>query len=150
MDTILLVLSLSVLMLTFIVFRQRSVNEELRASNEELKVQVIKSKSDKELLVSIDPGDRAIIPSYSLVYGKGAKDEHHFEVTYEVEVVEVTLDKVKVKATGFTTNDSVTNNDPSRKAGVINYMQDKWIKRKDIELVVDNTMRRDAKLQELL
>ena len=29
-------------------------------------------------------------------------------------------------------------------------MKDKWISKKDIELIVDDSMRRDSKLQEIL
>lgn len=150
MEASILALTLTVLMLSFLAVKQRFMNEELRKENTQLKEQVIKTKSDKDSLVSIDPGDKAIIPLYGLVTGKGSKEEHHFEVTYEVDVVEITLDKVKVRATGFTSNDSKIMNDTSCHAGIVAFMKDKWVKRKDIELVVDDSMRRDAKLQELL
>jgi hypothetical protein len=150
MEITVLVLCLSLLVMSFLAVKQYGNNLHLREENELLKKEVTKSKTDKDYLVSIDPGDRAIIPNYSLVYAKGEKDEHHFEVTYEVEIVEVSLDKVKVKATGLTTHDSKINNEPSRRASCIAFMQDKWISRKSIELVVDDTMRRDAKLQQLL
>jgi hypothetical protein len=43
-----------------------------------------------------------------------------------------------------------TGNDPINRKGILDFMQDKWINKKDIELTVDASMRRDAKLQEIL
>jgi hypothetical protein len=72
-----------------------------------------------------------------------------FHVTYEVEIVEVSMDKVKVKAIDFTSNDKFAR-DPKHKSAIIDFMKDKWISKRDIELIVDDSMRRDAKLQEIL
>ena len=59
------------------------------------------------------------------------------------------MDKVKVKAVGFTSNDRFAK-DPKNKSSIINFLQDKWVKKKDIELIVDDSMRRDRKLQQIL
>ena len=111
-----------------------------------MKLEVEKTKKSQEDLVSIDPGDRAILPDYGL---KQVDTNESFEVTYEVEIVEVSMDKVKVKAVGFTSNDRFAK-DPKNKSSIINFLQDKWVKKKDIELIVDDSMRRDRKLQQIL
>lgn len=99
----------------------------------------------QEELVSIEPGDKAILPNYGLCYDN--KDD--FMVTYEVEVLEVAIDKVKVKAIGFTSTDKVAR-DPQRRQGIIDFLDGKWVKKKDIELVVDDQMRREKKLNQIL
>ena len=95
-------------------------------------------------LVSIDPGDRAIIPNYGLTYN----EKEDFKVTYEVEILEVSIDKVKVKAIDFTSTDRV-GRDPQRRQGILDFMNGKWMKKKEIELVVDDQMRRDKKLNQI-
>ena len=72
-----------------------------------------------------------------------------FSVTYEVEILEVSIDRVKVKAIDFTSNDKF-GKDPKHKSSIVDFMKDKWISKKDIELIVDDSMRRDSKLQEIL
>lgn len=124
-------------------------NTYLRDEITRLTTEVSKTKKDKEELISIDPGDKAIIPDYGLVYGSGTSNEVTFKITYEVEIIEVSMDKVKVKAIDFVANDS-TGRDPSNRKGILDFMKDKWISKRQIELVVDNSMRRDAKLQEIL
>jgi len=111
--------------------------------------EVSRTKKDKQELISIDPGDKAIVSNYGLVYGKGTSGEVTFSVTFEVEIVEVSMDKVKVKATDFVANDK-TGRDHSNRQGILDFMQNKWLEKREIELVIDNSMRRDAKLQEIL
>jgi hypothetical protein len=118
----------------------------LKSENDKLKSEVEKSKQDKQELISIDPGDRAIIPNYGMIQ---TDTKESFRVTYEVEIVEVSVDKVKVKAIDFTSNDKFAR-DPKHKSAIIDFMKDKWISKRDIELIVDDSMRRDAKLQEIL
>ncbi len=113
--------------------------------NNKLKVELDKTKYDSEEILSIDVGDRAIIPDYSLIY---TESNESFKVTYEVEIIDVSVDKVKVNAVDFTPNDKV-GRDPKNKSGIIQFMQKKWISKKDIELVVDESMKRDAKLRKL-
>ena len=128
------------------IHRLYSKIEKLQKENFDLKLVVDKTMKDAEELVSIDPGDRAILPDYGL---KQVDTNESFEVTYEVEIVEVSMDKVKVKAVGFTSNDRFAK-DPKNKSSIINFLQDKWVKKKDIELIVDDSMRRDRKLQQIL
>ncbi len=107
-----------------------------------------KEKKNKEELVSINRGDKAIYPQ-NLIYHSGKSNESKFKVTYEVEVIEVSVDNVKVNAIDFCGEDS-TGNDPKNRAGILAFMQGKWIPKAEIELVLDKEKRRDVKLQELL
>jgi hypothetical protein len=140
------VLSFAVVKLSFSNSNLMIDNKSLRSEIENLKNQLYKTKKDKEKITSIDPGDKAIIPNYGL---KHISTNESFEVTYEVEILEVSMDKVKVRAIDFTSNDKI-GNDPSNRQGILSLMQDKWISKKEIDLVVDDSMRRDVKLKEIL
>lgn len=112
---------------------------------------VKKEKEKLDKLVQIEPGDSAIIPNYGLQYtddSTGEEVKTSFKVTYEVEIIEVSKDKVKVKATDFTSTDSIAR-DPKKKQGIIDFLQDKWLDKSSIELVMDAQKRRNIKLNEL-
>lgn len=112
---------------------------------------VKKEKEKLDNLVQIEPGDSAIIPNYGLQYtddSTGEEVKTSFKVTYEVEIIEVAKDKLKVKATGFTSMDSIAR-DPQKKQGIIDFLQDKWVDKSSIELVMDAQKRRNIKLNEL-
>jgi hypothetical protein len=110
-----------------------------------MKQEVEKVKQSQEELVSIDVGDKAIIPNYGLTYA----DKEDFKVTYEVEILEVALDKVKVKAIDFTSTDKI-GRDPQKRMGIIEFINGKWVDKKSIELVIDDQMRREKKLKQIL
>lgn len=131
--------------LTF-THRLYSKIEKLQKENDNLKLISDKTLKDAEELVSIEPGDKAILPDYGLQH---AETKESFTVTYEVEVVEVSLDKVKVKAVDFTSEDKFAK-DPKNKSSIVNFLQDKWVKKDSIELIIDDSMRRDRKLQQIL
>ena len=137
-----------VVLLANLTFTHRlySKVEKLQKENDNLKLIADKTLKDAEELVSIEPGDKAILPDYGLQH---AETRESFRITYEVEVVEVSLDKVKVKAINFTSEDKFAK-DPKNKASIINFLQDKWVKKDDIELIIDDSMRRDRKLQQIL
>ena len=120
--------------------------EKLQKENDNLRLIADKTLKDAEELVSIEPGDKAILPDYGLQH---TDTKESFHITYEVEVVEVSLDKVKVKAISFTSEDKFAK-DPKNKTSIINFLQDKWVKKDDIELIIDDSMRRDRKLQQIL
>lgn len=108
-----------------------------------------KEKKKNTETMPFKKGGKAIMPNWNLVYNQGEPIEKKFKVTYEVDITDVSSDKVKVKATNVIGEDSV-GNDPKNRAGILSIMQEKWVNKSLIEIVVDDSMRRDAKLQELL
>jgi hypothetical protein len=146
MELSLMVLSFTVLISLIFIGKLYLKNTNLQEEISNMKLEVEKTKKSQEELVSIDPGDRAILPDYGL---KQVSTNESFEVTYEVEVLEVSMDKVKVKAINYTSTDMFAK-DPKNKSSIINFLQDKWVKKKDIELIIDDSMRRDRKLQQIL
>lgn len=153
MEISLIVLSISLFVCLFFIGKLYSKNTDLQDEISKMKSEVEWSKKEverankaQEELVSIDPGDKAIIPNYGLQHTETKED---FQVTYEVEIIEVSTEKVKVKAINYTSTDSFAK-DPKHKQAIINFLQDKWVNRKDIELIVDDSMRRDRKLEQIL
>jgi hypothetical protein len=146
MELAVIVLSFTVLVSLVFIGLLYSKNVELQKEIVNMKLTVDKVSQAQEELVSIDPGDRAILPDYGLQQVDTKED---FHVTYEVEVLEVSMDKVKVKAIDYTSTDRFAK-DPKNKSAIINFLQNKWVNKKDIELIIDDSMRRDRKLQQIL
>jgi len=146
MELAVVVLSFAVLISLIFIGKLYSKNFILQKEMVNMKLTVDKVNQAQEELVSIDPGDRAILPEYGL---KTVDTNENFHVTYEVEITEVSMDKVKVKAIDFTSNDKFAK-DPKNKSSIINFLQNKWVSKKEIELIVDDSMRRDRKLQQIL
>ncbi len=146
MELTLVVLSFSVLVSLIFIGVLYFKNIDLQKEMTSLRLEVKKTKKSQEDLVSIDPGDRAILPEYGL---KQIDTNESFHVTYEIEITEVSIDKVKVNAVDYTSNDKFAR-DPNNRSSIINFLQKKWISKKDIELIVDDSMRRDRKLQQIL
>jgi hypothetical protein len=146
MELAVVVLSFSVLISLVFIGKLYFNNIKLQVEMANMKLTVDKVNQAQEELVSIDPGDRAILPEYGL---KTVDTNENFHVTYEVEITEVSMDKVKVKAIDFTSNDKFAK-DPKNKSSIINFLQNKWVSKKEIELIVDDSMRRDRKLQQIL
>lgn len=107
-----------------------------------------KEKEKLDNLVQIEPGDSAIIPNYELEKTNSDNTKVQFVVTYEVVILEVSKDKVKVSAKNFTSLDKI-GRDPKIYQEIINLLQDKWIDKSSIELVMDAQKRRNIKLNEL-
>jgi hypothetical protein len=126
-----------------------SKNESLKKELSEIKDKNTEMEKFNDDLMLIEPGDRVIYPDYGLTYNeKGSKNETNFKVTYELEVLEVSQNKVKVKALDFTSTDKV-GKDPKNKQGIIEFMKDKWVNKNEIQLIVDDSIKRDIKLRKL-
>ena len=145
MEITLFILSLSTLLSLIFIGFLFNKNIKLQREISEMKFAVEKVNKEQEELVSIDIGDKAIIPNYGLTY----KDEDSFKVTYEVEILEVSEDKVKVKSIDYTTTDKIAK-DPQIKPSILAYIDGKLIEKSPIDLIVDKQMRRDRKHKQIL
>jgi hypothetical protein len=146
MELTLIVLSFAVLISLIFIGKLYSKNVNLQKEMANMKLTVDKVNQAQEELISIDAGDKAILPNYGLQHTETKED---FYVTYEVEIVEVSTEKVKVKAIDFTSSDKFAR-DPKHKQAIIQFLQNKWVNKKEIELIIDDSMRRDRKLQQIL
>jgi hypothetical protein len=132
--------------------------EELRTEKDKLskekdKIKKEKEKSDafKKDLIAIEPGHKVIYPDYGLRIDTdkdGKVRSESFKVTYELEVLEVTENRIKVKAVDFTSMDQI-GRDASKKSGIIQFMKDKWVEKHQVQLIVDDSVKRDLKLRQL-
>lgn len=141
---LIIILSSSIFISLILIFWLFKENRRLVEENESIKKSSDKVRKYTDDLLSIKVGDRAILPNYGLVYDK----TDSFHVNYEVEIIEISTSKVKVKAIDFQSNDTI-GRDPKNKSGIIAFMQNKWVDKSDLELVVDDKMRRDRKLRDL-
>ena len=129
--------------------------EKDKVSKERDKVSKEKDKADafKKNLISIEPGHRVIYPDYGLTWTDKDKDGNDlppesFKVTYELEVLEVTENKLKIKAVDITSEDKI-GRDPAKKSGIISFMKNKWVDKNQVQLIVDDSVKRDLKLKQL-
>lgn len=122
---------------------------ELNKELDKAKLDLNKTKEDAQELVEIEPGDNAIVPGYGLST-KGSDDEKSisFTVTYEVEILEVSVDSVKVKAIDYKSHDSYAK-DPANKQAILNFMTGSWLKRHEVEILMDEKKKRSIKLNQL-
>jgi hypothetical protein len=127
--------------------------EEVRAEKDKIKREKDKADAFKKDLIAIEPGHRVIYPNYGLTWTDKDKDGNDlppesFQVTYELEVLEVTENKLKIKAVDITSEDKI-GRDPAKKSGIINFMKNKWVDKNKVQLIVDDSVKRDLKLKQL-
>jgi hypothetical protein len=122
---------------------------ELNKELDNAKLDLTKTIADSQELIEIEPGDNAIVPGYGLST-KGSDDEKSisFTVTYEVEILEVSVDSVKVKAIDYRSHDSYAK-DPANKQAILNFMTGSWLKRHEVEILMDEKKKRSIKLNQL-
>ncbi len=118
------------------------LNKEINKANRDL----VKIKEDAQELVEIEAGDNAIVSNYGL--STKGDNPVSFTVTYEVEILEVSVDSVKVKAIDYKSHDSFAK-DPANHSSIINFLKDTWLKKHDVEMVMDDKKRRSLKLKQL-
>lgn len=141
LEVVVLVLSI-LLFVTFAIIGHfwRTV-DNLNSKISELKSEVKKV----EEVTNIEVGDKALIPDFGLT---NKQDNENFTVDYEVEILEVSTDQVKVKALSYTSLDNFAK-DPQNRQSIINFLQATWVSKRDIQLIVDDQMRREKKLNQL-
>jgi len=128
-----------------------SNNTRLLSNNKNLESEIKSLKGENQILKEsqiedpIQVGRKAIIFNYPLTYSQTKTD---FKVDYEVEIIEVSEYKVKVNAVNFVAHCKV-GRDPSNQRGIINFLQNKWVSKKEIELIMDEATIRDNKLRKL-
>lgn len=128
----------------------KAKEKELYDRMQEVEAEKSSVRKTKEELFKIEPGDRAILP-YNLVYTNG-NDKHYYKVTYEVEILEVSNNKVKVKALDYVSDDNHAN-DPANKSSILNVINNKsdsWIEKVKVEHIIDTVKRREQKIDNVL
>lgn len=147
---VLIVLSISLLISILFIISLYDKCDTIRKELDNVRSSVVKEKQKLDNLVSIEPGDTCIIPDYRLTNTDETRNpiQINFGVTYEAEILEVSKDKIKVRAVNYTSNDKFPR-DPKNRKGIIEFLQDKWVDKSSVELVMDTRKRRNIKLDEL-
>ncbi len=110
-----------------------------------------KEAAEKEHeIFGIAPGDTGIIKDFSIVNTNPKRNpvEIAYKVTFEVTILEVAKDSVKVTATGYTSFDKFAR-DSANRPGIIQFMTEKWVSKDIVEIVADANKRRDRILSDL-
>ena len=150
---VIICLSVALVISAITIANHLDKNNTLRTELDSAKREVETSKNPvkkEEDIFDIMPGDTGIIKNYGIVNTKPSRDpvEINYKVTYEVTILEVSKDSVKVTATDFSSFDLFTR-DSSNRPGIMNFMKEKWIDKSKVEIVVDQKKIRDRKLSEL-
>jgi hypothetical protein len=149
--TNIIMLVLAVITLVSIAFTIVLYNKVIELNKEvnKAKQDLNKTMEDAQELVEIEAGDNAIVPGYGLsTKATDGEKPVSFTVTYEVEIVEVSVDSVKVKAFDYRSHDSYAN-DPANKQAILNFINGSWLKRHEVEILMDEKKKRSIKLNQL-
>lgn len=117
----------------------KNLNKSLVEKNSNLQTKVLGFKN-------YIPGRKGLLCNFALTQSSTKTD---FKVTYEVEILEVSENKVKVSAYDFTSTDSFAR-DPSNRSAIVGFFQNQWVPKKDVELLVDKSDVRDSKIEQIL
>lgn len=146
-----MIIALVTLALTTLVFGIYIIHLHTRLSNAiadknnaETLTEVIKKKTT----VEVSPGDTGLIHNYSLQHNRKDGTQYVFNVDFEVSIIELSEKRLKVSAIDYTTNDAWAK-DPANRQGIINFFQNQWVQRNDVEIIFDDRKRRNDKLNEL-
>ena len=139
------ILIISVFILSILCFLIVS-NIKIRNKNKNLSDDNFKLQKKVDDFKNYIPGRKGIVYNFSLQQTSTKTD---FKVTYEVEIIEVSENKIKVSAYDFTSTDSFAR-DPTNKQNIIGFFQNQWVPKKDVELLIDKTDIRDSKIEQIL
>ena len=146
-----MIIAIVALALTTLVFGIYIIHLHTRLS------EVIADKNNAETLtatltkrttVEVSPGDTGLIPGYNLQHNRKDSTPYAFQVDFEVSIIELSEKRLKVSAIDFTSNDAWAK-DPTNKPGIINFFQNQWVNRNEVEIIYDDRKRRNDKLNEL-
>ena len=139
------ILIISVFILSILCFlmkhltKIKSLNKSLIEKNSNLQTKIIGFQN-------YIPGRKGILHNFGLTQSSTKTD---FKVTYEVEILEVSENKVKVSAYDFTSTDSFAL-DPSNHSMIVGFFKNQWVSKDEVELLVDKSDMRDSKIEQIL
>lgn len=120
-------------------FKIKNLNKSLVEKNSNLQTKIIGFQN-------YVPSRKGILHNFALTQ---SSTKTNFKVTYEVEILEVSENKVKVSAYDFTSTDSFAR-DPSNHSMILKFFQNQWVGKDEVELLVDKSDVRDSKIEQIL
>lgn len=148
-QNIILLLSLTPIALLGVIFFLILKIKDLKIKIGDLNTQLNKQQEKQKSFLKFYIGSKALLDNVSLEStdpSTGTKVK--FTVDYEVEIVDISETQLKVRALKFTGNDSWSSN-PKNMQSIIKFMQDRWVSKKDAQLIMDEAHNRQVKLDEL-
>lgn len=142
---IILIMAMTPLILIFYISRLKTEIKELKGSLKDLNTKVKKYEKSKSDLMKFYIGARALFPKYGLTHRSSNTD---FRVDYEVEVIDTSETQVKVNAIDFQSHDKFAN-DPANKQAILSFLQNRWVDKKDLQIIIDESHKRHLKLEQL-
>ena len=148
-QNIILLLSLTPLALLAVIFFLFIDRKKMKLQISELNEKVKSEKNSKKNLVKFYIGAKALLNDYGLTHTSTLNDKKtNISIDYEVEIVDVSENQIKVRAIDFKGNDSFSR-DPKMRQAILGFLQDTWIDKSFAELVLDESHNRQIKLEEL-
>ncbi len=135
---------LLLIIMVFMYVRINKMNEIISNLKSEINTQKQKNNSFLKFYV----GSKALLNDYQLTHTPSTGNKREFSVDYEVEVVDISETEIKVKAINFVGNDTFSR-DPQNKSGIISFMQNRWVSKREAQLIMDESHNRQVKLEEL-
>jgi hypothetical protein len=142
---IILIMAITPLILIFYIYRLHTEIKELKDSLKIANGKVKKHEKSKNDLMKFYIGSRALFAKYPLVH---ISSNTNFTVDYEVEVIDLSETQVKVNAIDYQSDDKFAN-DPSNKQAILSFLKNKWVDKKDLQIIIDESHKRHLKLEEL-
>lgn len=148
-QNIILLLSLTPLALLVVIFLLFVDMKRMKLQISELNEKLKSEKNSKKNLVKFYIGAKALLNDYGLTHTSTLNDKKtNISIDYEVEIVDVSENQIKVRAIDFKGNDSFSR-DPKMRQAILGFLQDTWIDKSFAELVLDESHNRQIKLEEL-
>jgi hypothetical protein len=147
-QNIIVIVSLTPIALLVIIGFLFSTIKGLKLQLKEANDKLIKQKEKEKSFLKFYIGSKALLNDYQLTHTPSTGKKTEFSVDYEVEVVDISETEIKVNAIDFVGNDSFSR-DPQNKSGIISFMKNRWISKKEAQLIMDESHNRQVKLEEL-
>lgn len=145
LQNIILFLSLTpIALLVVIVFMYLKMGTYKKEISE-LKSRLGKQKNREATLLKFYPGSKGLLNNYQLIH---TPTKTTFYVSYEVEVVDVSEDQLKVNALSYQSNDDYAK-DPKNRQAIIGFLQGRWVNKSEVQIIIDESHKRHLKLEEL-
>lgn len=145
LQNILLFLSLTPLVLLAVIFALFLDRKNLKSQIVKLNEKINSESKSTDFYI----GAKALLEDYGLTYTSNTTgDKKDFRVDYEIEIVDISENNIKVRAIDFKGHDSLTR-DPAMRSGILGYLQDRWIPKESAEIILDDSHNRHVKLEQL-
>lgn len=110
-----------------------------------LKDQVKFLTDQKKSYLEITPRSRGL---YKIPL-QWSKTKESFEVLYEVEVIDVSTKKIKIKAIDYYTEDKKAN-DTSSRNDILSHCDNVWIEKGKFDLIIERKNLREMKISDII